>query len=180
MAGSVSKSGRAQTRKAAAGKGVTAKKAVEKKTTKKAASGKKKAPAKSAGGNKEGQPPITAESVRQAVQQVLGRILGRAAVPAKGPAGNGVPAKAGVAAKNKQPQGNGDPNARDRIDLLAPQDPRQAKLLRQARELAGSLNRGVIIVYINSDTWDFLRDPGIVRCWDPGRDPGILVSWSSF
>ncbi|MBQ18206.1 MAG: hypothetical protein CMJ65_13905 [Planctomycetaceae bacterium] len=141
LAGSVSKSGRAQTRKAAAGKGVTTKKVVQKKTATKAASGKKNAAAKPVAGNRQGQPPITAESVRQAVQQVLGRILGRGVVPAKGPAkgpaGNGVPAKAGVDAKNKKPQGNGDPNARDRIDLLAPQDPRQAKLLRQAGELAG-------------------------------------------
>ena len=33
--------------------------------------------------------------------------------------------------KPKAVVGNGDPTARDRIDLLAPQDPRQAKLLRQ-------------------------------------------------
>ena len=44
----------------------------------------------------------------------------------------------GGVVKKKKSVGNGDPDARDRIDLLAPQDPRQAKLLRQAGVLAAA------------------------------------------
>ena len=47
--------------------------------------------------------------------------------------------------KKKKPEGNQDPFARDRIDLLAPQDPRQAKLLRKAVEWAGKGQNGLVL-----------------------------------
>ena len=74
-----------------------------------------------------------AEAVERLLRQVFG---GRpAAVKPGPPVPNGFPrAILGKPKKPKKPVGNGDPTARDRVDLLAPQDPRQAKLLRQAHD----------------------------------------------
>ncbi|HAQ24226.1 MAG TPA: hypothetical protein DCR10_11820, partial [Acidimicrobiaceae bacterium] len=66
------------------------------------------------------------KAATQAVERALRNIFGGQPMPL------GVPQARPP--KKTEPVGNGDPTARDRIDLLAPQDPRQAKLLRQARE----------------------------------------------
>lgn len=121
LAGTVSGLAWAQARKAPPGKAVATKKPAGKKASTK----------------KAGQPPVAAEAVRKAVQQVFDRIFGGGPLPGGVAPAKGVVAKAAVVGKKKEPQGNGDPEARDRIDLLAPQDARQAKLLRQAVELAG-------------------------------------------
>ena len=76
----------------------------------------------------EKQKEAAKRAVSAAVERLLRGVFGKAAQPPGGGVGRG------GAAKVKTPQGNGDPTARDRIDLLAPQDPRQAKLLRQAQE----------------------------------------------
>ena len=101
---------------AAAKKVATQKPASKKAATKKAAT--KEAVSKKQAAAREA---VKREASR-AVEQLLRGIFG------------GRPTVQGVPAKGKKPVGNGDPNARDRIDLLAPQDPRQAKLLRQAHD----------------------------------------------
>ncbi len=112
---------------AATKKAATKKPAVKKAATKKAAAknaATKKAAAKNAAIKKQEAAKLEAS---RAVERLLRGIFGG------GPRIKPVPVGPGVApAKGKKPVGNGDPNARDRIDLLAPQDPRQAKLLRQA------------------------------------------------
>ena len=85
----------------------------------------KKAESKKAESKKaETKKQQAAKEAVQAVEQVIRRVLGGR--PQRRPAAGPV--------KPKPPVGNGDPTARDRIDLLAPQDPRQAKLLRQAHD----------------------------------------------
>ena len=72
-------------------------------------------------------PQANLEAARKLIEQVIRRGLVPPAVAA--------PAAVPAAAANPKPVGNADPEARDPVDLLAPQDPRQAKLLRQARAL---------------------------------------------
>ena len=114
---------KAATRKPAAKKAVTKKAVTKKAAVKKAAArtttSKKQAAAQEAAKREASR--VVERLLRDVFgirPRVKGAPLGPAAVPAKG----------------KQPVGNGDPTARDRVDLLAPQDPRQAKLLRQAHD----------------------------------------------
>lgn len=83
---------------------------------------------------------VDPEAARKAFQDLVRRVLGagKPVPPPKkkpGVRNAGLPPavrRPGAVVKKKKPVGNGDPEARDRIDLLAPQDPRQAKLIRQA------------------------------------------------
>ncbi len=103
----------------------TKKPATKKPATKKPAT-KKETP-------QEAAKRVAAEAVERLLRQVFG---GRpAAAKLRPPRPPGLrPANLKKPKKPKKPVGNGDPTARDRIDLLAPQDPRQAKLLRQAHD----------------------------------------------
>ena len=94
--------------------------------------GKKKSTAKN-----ETPQEAAKRAAAEAVQRMLRQVFGgrpaagkpRPLVPQGFP-----PANLKKPKKPKKPVGNGDPTARDRVDLLAPQDPRQAKLLRQAHD----------------------------------------------
>ena len=93
--------------------------AASKKAASKKAASKKAASKKAARLKKDQEIKKAADAVEGFLRGVFGG--GRARKPVPFP---GKP-------KPKAVVGNGDPTARDRIDLLAPQDPRQAKLLRQ-------------------------------------------------